>query len=120
MFLIGISVTSALAVTFVHPDAITADVVGNAIITAKSTGGNAVIKMADAGTAAYAFTVFDNTQRFDITDITQGKVRLSVISNGNVGIGTITPTQTLTVKGDIGLSGNIISTTGDLCIGTCP
>ena len=113
----SISISTAFA--FTSTDGLLSNVVGNSIVEAKADGGNAVVKMTDKGTASYAFTVFDNTQRFDITDINQGKVRLSVINNGNVGIGTTSPTQTLYVKGNIGLSGNIIPDS-DLCIGTCP
>jgi len=115
----GVSISSVFAITETT-EGVTVDRTGaNAIIFAKATGGNAVIKMADAGTAAYAFTVFDNTGRFDITDIGQSKLRLSVTSNGNVGIGTATPTEKLDVIGNIRLTGNIVSP-NDICIGNCP
>ena len=38
---------------------------------------------------------------------------------GFVGINTITPTQQLDVNGNLHVSGDI-TTTGDICIGTCP
>lgn len=114
----GISITTALAVTETTED-ITVDRSGaNAILHAKANNGNAVIKMTDVGTASFAFTVFDNTGRFDITDIFQGQLRLSVTSNGNVGIGTGTPIEKLDVIGNIRLTGNIVSP-NDICIGTC-
>jgi len=116
---VGISVSSAYATT-VFTDGILNNVAaGNSVIEARSDGGNAAIKLNDLGTSSWGFTVFDNTNKFDITDLGQAKVRLSIISNGNVGIGTQSPTEKLTVKGDIGLSGNIIPS-GDLCIGSCP
>jgi len=40
-------------------------------------------------------------------------------SSGNVGIGTLAPTETLDVNGNLRVRGNIVST-GDICIGNCP
>jgi len=40
-------------------------------------------------------------------------------SNGNVGIGDTTPQEKLDVKGNIRLTGNIVSP-NDICIGKCP
>ena len=39
-------------------------------------------------------------------------------NSGNVGIGTTTPTQALDVKGNIKMTGSLVSD-GDICIGTC-
>ena len=39
-------------------------------------------------------------------------------SNGNVGIGTGTPTEQLDVNGNIKIAGNLLSD-GDICIGAC-
>jgi hypothetical protein len=50
---------------------------------------------------------------------TQDTVRMRIDTSGKVGIGTITPTEALDVKGNIKLSGNLVSD-GDICIGTCP
>jgi len=115
----GVSISSVFAITETTEDIIVDRTGVNAIIFAKADGGNAVIKMADVGVASFAFTVFDNTGRFDITDIGQSALRLSVTSNGNVGIGTATPPEKLTVIGNIRLTGNIVSP-NDICIGTCP
>jgi hypothetical protein len=44
--------------------------------------------------------------------------RVRIDSVGNVGIGTTTPSEKLTVSGNIKLSGNLTSD-GDICIGMC-
>jgi len=40
-------------------------------------------------------------------------------ATGNIGIGTINPTELLDVNGNLRVRGNIVST-GDICIGNCP
>ncbi len=44
--------------------------------------------------------------------------RMLIDSYGYVGIGTTSPTQALDVKGNIKLTGSVVSD-GDICIGTC-
>ncbi len=116
----GISISSALAFTETAED-ITVDRTGaNAILHAKAHNGNAVVKMTDVGHSSFAFTVFDNTGRFDITDIGQSALRLSVTNNGNVGIGTAIPDEKLEVNGNLKLTGSNgkITSDGDLCLGS--
>ena len=43
-----------------------------------------------------------------LTLATNNSPSLTILDNGNVGIGTATPTQALSVTGDIGLTGNIV------------
>ena len=43
-----------------------------------------------------------------LTLATNNSPSLTILNNGNVGIGTATPTQALSVTGDIGLTGNIV------------
>ena len=68
----------------------------------------------------YLVRLIGTGDRLEIIDITNGRVGFSMLSsNGNVGIGTTTPTEALHVAGNIRLTGNVVST-GDICIGTCP
>ncbi len=63
---------------------------------------------------------------FELADFANNQLRIDVSierSNGNVGIGTNTPSEQLEVKGNIHLSDSDskITSTGDLCLGSgCP
>ncbi len=64
------------------------------------------------GTSKMIFTFKDTTGGAGFYD------RFVMQSNGNMGIGTTSPSQALDVKGNIKLSGSVVSD-GDICIGTC-
>ena len=62
--------------------------------------------------------------RFNFVDFSgvspTNRVDLSIQrATGNIGIGTIDPTELLDVNGNLRVRGNIVST-GDICIGNCP
>lgn len=57
---------------------------------------------------------------FSIIEEDEAGDRLYIKRGGNVGIGTVNPTEKLDVRGNIKLIGNIVSD-GDICIGSgCP
>ncbi len=51
------------------------------------------------------FSIKNNNGSFQISDTTNGPTRLAIDSSGNVGIGTTTPNEALTVVGDISATG---------------
>jgi len=57
--------------------------------------------------------------RLEIRDQTNARTNLAVVTDtGFVGINTIAPTEQLDVNGNLHVSGDI-TTTGDICIGSC-
>lgn len=58
--------------------------------------------------------------RLEIRDQTNGRTSIAITEDtGFVGINTIAPSEQLDVNGNLHVSGDI-TTTGDICIGTCP
>ncbi len=67
-------------------------------LTQKGSGGSGVLF--DNSAQKYFSGIFGNTNRWSIYDITNGNAeRLTVLANGNVGIGTSAPGFKLTVAG---------------------
>lgn len=126
VLLISISVGSAMALVLHQDDT---KVTGNfevqnpagSSITVQNSGAFNVIKLNDIDDGQiYQFRLVGDGSRLDIVDITHNRVNIAMISsNGNVGIGTISPQEALDVNGNIRLNGNIVSSS-DICIGTCP
>ena len=105
----------ALAETFTD---VTIDNDGPSSLVIRADTGQPNILFSDVGTRFFTFTMIDGEGTFVIGDGTAGLSRLGIDSSGNVGIGTINPTERLHVVGNIALTGDILPT-GDLCIGTC-
>ena len=125
VLLISISVGSAMALVL-HDD--NTKVTGNfevqnpagSSITVQNAGAFNSIKLSDLDDEQiFQFRLIGTGARLDIFDVTQNRVNIAILSsNGNVGIGTTSPTEALDVNGNIKLNGNIVSN-GDICIGTC-
>jgi len=125
VLLISISVGSAMAI-LIHNEEV--KVTGNFIvqnpagssITVQNSGFFNSIKLNDIDdNQIFQIRLIGTGARMDIVDITNNRINISILaSNGNVGIGTATPTEQLDVNGNIKLNGNILSN-GDICIGAC-
>lgn len=114
----GLTVGNALAVTF-GSNVVSSRVGTDSLIKAESNGGSAIFRMNDVGTKIFDIQVLDGKDRLDFVDRTLGQLRLTIASDGNVGIGTALPQEKLDVRGDIRLTGDIVSP-NDICMGTCP
>jgi len=144
--IIGFSVSSAAALV-VHNENVriagTLKVVGGDV-TVQRTGGTSgivvqndgfsnVIKFSDLTPGQeqiFQFRQVGAGDRLDINDVSNNKVLLAAkAGSGYVGIGTIDPTSTLHVAGDLTLENDVhfsnvgpvkITADGDICIGNCP
>lgn len=94
---------------------------GGSAITVQNSGAFNSIKLSDVDdNQIWQFRLIGTGARLDVVDVTHNFVAIAILSsNGNVGIGTTTPTEALDVNGNIKLNGNIVSN-GDICIGACP
>lgn len=121
----GVAIGTAYAVNF-DENLIVTRTGSGAAITVQATGAPAVkLQELDSG-QIFQFRVTGDGSRLDIIDITNNRVGLSMAaSTGNIGIGISVGTQQLDVngnarvRGDLIMDGDITSTT-DLCIGSCP
>lgn len=83
---------------------------GTALISANDLGGDQNLTLR-SGTTTGAIK-FQGWNGSDWSD------RITMLNNGNVGIGTTSPSAKIDINGDVKISGNLISD-GDICIGTC-
>ena len=97
---IGTSTPSG-KLTIVSPDATIQDVFGLWIVNGLTEGG-----IHEWGLIPGIDELNDEAS-FQIKDITQGLSRFVIKSDGNVGIGTSTPTQKLEVNGSVNVGGNL-------------
>jgi len=99
----------------------------NAILSLRSTGGSPLVFMADDDDATnnnpqYRMRLTNDQGRLDFSyrePPSAESIRMSITNTGNIGIGTVNPTELLDVNGNLRVRGNIVST-GDICIGNCP
>ena len=119
------SVGTAYAVTFNENVMVTRTGSG-AAITVQADGAPA-IKLNELDTGQiFQIRLTGDGSRMDVIDITNNRVGISMsTSTGNIGIGINTATEQLDVngnarvRGDLIMDGDITSST-DLCLGTCP
>jgi len=86
------------------------------LVFSKTTNENSIVQSQSAFDAGKGLVY----QKAGGGDMSSYVVRANVIglAGGNVGIGTESPVETLDVRGNIRLTGNIVSP-NDICIGTC-
>jgi len=97
-------------------------VMGISLNATTSVGGFFALENAIPTFATSSALVVDNASSTgsDLFVAQSKGTALDVITgSGNIGINTTTPSQALSVVGNVQLSGNIVSN-GDICIGTCP
>src|SRR3989344_2529560 len=86
--------------------------IGNFYVSADTAGTQLLFDYNGSGDS-----YIDTTNTLHLRTTASFTERITLLSSGNVGIGTTTPTQTLDVVGNFKLSGSIVSD-GDICIGT--
>jgi len=91
---------------------------GNLLQLTNSTTGN--------GTNAVGFSIYSNGNDYSIKNnqngylnlFTNGTERMRILSNGNIGIGTATPSYSLQVNGSMGVVGNAVFSGGYVNFGS--
>ena len=71
---------------------------GNSFVNIEASGGSANLQFIDNGFQTFKITVPDNSGRLDFVDVTNGKVRMTIKNNGNIGIGTTNPAEEFHLK----------------------
>jgi len=74
---------------------------GDSSIKVTSSTGDSKIILEDQGKRTWSVKSLDGTKKFQITDETKNKPRLTIKALGQVGIGTAGPTEKLDVNGNL-------------------
>jgi len=74
---------------------------GDSSIKVISSTGDSKIILEDQGVRTWSVMTDDGKKKFQITDETKNKVRLTIKKGGQVGIGTAGPTEKLDVNGNV-------------------
>ena len=83
-----ITISSAAATTFTDEP----------VIVDQTGAGDPTFRLIDSGSRTYDLKIVDGTGQFQIFDVTANQARITVLSSGNVGFGTNSPTHPLTLR----------------------
>jgi len=92
-----------------------------------TNNGNGIIRFGDTEDNSAGGITYQHTEDKMLLRV-NAETKASIDSNGHLGVGTKTPEEKLDVKGNIKLSGNLmsdqgniisVSDSGDICIGKC-
>jgi len=98
---IGLTIGAASAVMVFSENIRVDNSAGSSKVEITSSTGNSRLTLTDQGTQKYAIILKDGTKKLFVKDVSEGKTRLALISNGNFGVGTKSPTEKLDVNGNI-------------------
>jgi len=105
---IALTIGAASAVNMFAENILVDNGVGSSFVKVTSDTGHSEIILEDQGKRTYKISVFNNDNKFDITDTSEPwKPRLSISKVGNVGIGVKWPKAPLDVNGDIHTNSNV-------------
>jgi len=104
---IGLTIGAASAVMVFTENLRVDNGAGNSRVEITSGTGHSGLTLTDQGTQKYAIILKDGTKKLLVKDVSNGKTRLTLISNGNFGIGTQSPSEKLDVKGNLRVRGGM-------------
>jgi len=123
---IGLTIGAASALVVFTENLQVDNGVGDSEVKITSSTGNSKLTLKDQGKKEYTIFLQDGKKKLMVKDVSKGKTRLTLKSNGDFGVGLKNPSEKLHVKGNIKLTGDIISnfplnikSKGDICIGNC-
>ncbi|WP_408097911.1 beta strand repeat-containing protein [Peredibacter sp. HCB2-198] len=103
---VGIGTTTPTATLHVKKTGIEAG------IELESDTASSAVTLRSTNTGVDYQMISDTIGRFIIADLNTENIRMAILNNGNVGIGTVTPGTKLTVSGDISTSGALRMASG--------
>ena len=101
LFVVGsVTVGNALAFSAFNENIVSVRDDSHSIIKAETSAGSAIFRMNDVGTKIFDIQVLDGKARMDFVDRSLNAPRLTVTSDGNIGVGTTIPSAKLEVVDD--------------------